>query len=281
MRRIGIDEAGYGPTLGPLAVVGVAVAAGDARALDRALRDLGVRDSKQLHRPGDLAPLERVALPAIAWLTGTWPRTHAALRALVDDVDDSALPWLAGDLALPLATASAAPWTIDVALPLALRAHVVQPAAFNRALADGNKAALELHLVRGLLRALIGDADVTATVDRLGGRKFYADALADLGAVAIEAEGAGVSAYRVARPGGALAVRFQVGADDADVLVGLASCIGKYLRELHMLRHNRWASGLLPGLKPTAGYPEDAKRWLAEAASLIAALPRDAVVRRA
>jgi ribonuclease HII len=285
MRRIGIDEAGYGPTLGPLAVVGVAVDAADGAALDAALdaalRGLGVRDSKRLHRPGDLAPLERVALPAIAWLTGTWPKTHAALRALVDDRDDPALPWLADDLALPVATASAAPWTLPDVVPHALAAHVVHPAAFNRALATGNKAALELRLVMGLLDRLAGAGAARATVDRLGGRRFYGEALAACGAVTVVDEAPVVSTYRVARPSGMLAVGFQVGSDDADALVGLASCIGKYLRELHMLRLNRWASARQAGLRSTAGYPEDARRWLTEAAPLLAGLDRAAVVRQA
>ena len=34
-----------------------------------------------------------------------------------------------------------------------------------------------------------------------------------------------------------------------------------------MLLLNRWFVQRQPGLRPTAGYPDDAKRWLAEIAS--------------
>jgi hypothetical protein len=38
----------------------------------------------------------------------------------------------------------------------------------------------------------------------------------------------------------------------------------KYLRELLMLEFNRFWQTHVPGLKPTAGYPGDSARFLAE-----------------
>ena len=38
----------------------------------------------------------------------------------------------------------------------------------------------------------------------------------------------------------------------------------KYLRELHMVLLNRWWAEHLPELKPTAGYPQDARRFISE-----------------
>ena len=75
----GIDEAGYGPTLGPLAVVATRVHADSVAALRAAFATsgTGLADSKRVHRPGDLAPLERVALGGLAWLTGAPPRNAA------------------------------------------------------------------------------------------------------------------------------------------------------------------------------------------------------------
>ena len=40
--------------------------------------------------------------------------------------------------------------------------------------------------------------------------------------------------------------------------------IAKYVRELIMLRLNRVFRGRLPELKPTAGYVQDARRYLKE-----------------
>ena len=42
----------------------------------------------------------------------------------------------------------------------------------------------------------------------------------------------------------------------------------KYLRELHMVLLNRWWSEHLPELKPTAGYPQDARRFISEVDSV-------------
>jgi hypothetical protein len=137
----GIDEAGYGPLLGPL-VVGLAAAGaatddmGDGtRAVSRrgsagattgpatedrlrgALAALGstrgsrfvVGDSKQIFQQGNLAPLETAALVVSTWMHGAPPATlgewlarHAAGPS--PDLDSS--PWYGAaprDLELPLA----------------------------------------------------------------------------------------------------------------------------------------------------------------------------------
>jgi hypothetical protein len=51
--------------------------------------------------------------------------------------------------------------------------------------------------------------------------------------------------------------------------VALASMIAKYVRELHMARLNRFFTGHMPELKPTAGYFTDARRYLREIAPVI------------
>ncbi|MDR3078295.1 MAG: hypothetical protein LBV15_05995, partial [Planctomycetota bacterium] len=60
-------------------------------------------------------------------------------------------------------------------------------------------------------------------------------------------------------------VRFQAKADRDAFAAALASLAAKYARERFLLGLNAWFGQRLPGLKPTAGYPQDAKRWLAEA----------------
>ncbi len=60
-----------------------------------------------------------------------------------------------------------------------------------------------------------------------------------------------------------------------------ASVVAKYLREACMAAFNRFWQGRRPDLKPTAGYPSDAKRFLAEIESDAASLglERDAFWR--
>ena len=43
----------------------------------------------------------------------------------------------------------------------------------------------------------------------------------------------------------------------------MASMVCKYLREVGMKEFNDFWSRHVPGLNPTAGYPEDAKRYYA------------------
>ena len=49
--------------------------------------------------------------------------------------------------------------------------------------------------------------------------------------------------------------------DESHFPVAMASMICKYLRELAMKLFNRFWQEHLPGLKPTKGYPVDARRF--------------------
>lgn len=270
---LGIDEAGFGPLLGPLAVVSVAVGAADPGAARKALRraPLGIRDSKLLHRPGDLAPLESVALPAVAWLTGWMPATAAELFALLGEreEDRAAVPWMAGagELRLPCAARHCPGWSIDGVVPLGLDGALVHPRALNDAAAGGtNRAALELEHVGRLLRDRPGGRrDSHAAVDRLGGRRYYRAFLSTVwpgAAIETLAEEPACSAYRVDDDEARHEVRFTVDGERHSPLTALAGCIAKYARELHMRLHNRYWCGRYRWLRPTAGYAADARRWL-------------------
>ena len=59
-------------------------------------------------------------------------------------------------------------------------------------------------------------------------------------------------------------VKFVTRADGQFLPVGLASMLAKYTRELHMELFNSFWRTLAPDVKPTAGYPTDAARFLEE-----------------
>ena len=268
MLRMGIDEAGYGPTLGPLAVVGALAEVGERAAFAAEFAALGVADSKQVHKPGDLASLERVALPAAAWLSGFQPDTADDLFALLGEsaAERSSVPWMAGaeELRLPVAAGPLPAWSIVSGTPRGLYGHLLHPRHLNAAKRSGvNRAAAELEAVRRLLTAGAPDPLASAEIacDRLGGRKRYGDLLQAAWpghAVEIVEETAPACRYRCQ----ATTVAFLVGGESHEPLIAAASCIAKYARELHMLLLNRHWSTRFAWLKPTAGYPEDAKRWL-------------------
>ena len=70
-------------------------------------------------------------------------------------------------------------------------------------------------------------------------------------------------------------------AEDRSFPVALASCFAKYARELAMGAFNAYFAELQPGLRPTAGYTTDGRRWLDDARPALerAALPRQVLIR--
>jgi ribonuclease HII len=263
----GIDEAGYGPTLGPLSIAAVQVECDDITQLGQTLLAHGVKDSKSLHKTTSLAPLENVALGALQWLCGKSFSSAAEVFALLgEQADHRTMPWMAGaeNMRLPIAATRPAPWQINGTHHRRVQGFLIHPQAYNQFITtQGNKADLELAHILQLLRSFSPTQTAEIVVDRLGGRCYYADALNRLhpGTTAIiTQEIAASSDYLV----GSHQIHFWVKAENRWPLTALASCIAKYARELHMILFNRYWTTLIPNLKPTAGYPEDARRFLSE-----------------
>ncbi|MEM7516692.1 MAG: hypothetical protein AAF368_07190 [Planctomycetota bacterium] len=114
------------------------------------------------------------------------------------------------------------------------------------------------------------------TVDRQGGRRRYAELLraAFPGAeVRIVSEATRAeSRYEIIGPcperdasPRLMQIRFAERAEQRSFAVALASCYAKYARELSMRAFNNYFESLQPGLRPTAGYVQDGRRWIAEA----------------
>lgn len=302
---VGIDEAGLGPNLGPFVVSAVVwrvpdcprtcdlwaelqpVVTSDLHSSDQRLV---IADSKTLFQPHQgLARLERSVwgLLRAAGLGTTSLRAldeQLQLREQVWDHD----PWRScQDLPLPTAVSTAEPdSTAWGSLPVelcAIRSLVVHPAEFNRRLEIGNKSELVTRCHFELLRSLKlpwEAEDILVYSDKHGGRNRYAGALADHwdGAwIEIVAESAELSAYRL----GKTELRFEPRAE-RHLPVACASMVSKYLRELHMMLFNRFWQGLVPQLKPTQGYPLDARRFAREieAARFQRNLPLDQLWRQ-
>ncbi|MBA2479447.1 MAG: hypothetical protein H0V44_02200 [Planctomycetes bacterium] len=283
----GIDEAGYGPLLGPLSIAAVSAACADEKSLKAGFRRArtGAKDSKQVHTSGDIAAIEAVALPAITWLTGNQPATASECFAAMGESIEvrDGIPWMdsAAHVALPVAAVRLKRWDIPGVEPRGLHGRLIQPREYNAAGRSGmNKADLELAAVGSLLSAIHRDDQHAQTiVDRLGGRRYYGDFLQTLwprSMVLIETEAPGISSYRALGASAEHAVHFCVDGESVSPLTAVASCIAKYVRELHMLLLNRFWSGRFPHLRPSAGYGRDARRWLDD---LGAIAERDDLVR--
>lgn len=70
-------------------------------------------------------------------------------------------------------------------------------------------------------------------------------------------------------------------AEDNAFPVALASCLAKYGRELAMHAFNSYWARHAPGVRPTAGYVTDARRWLLEAEPMLrgGGVARESLVR--
>jgi len=320
----GIDEAGYGPHLGPLVVAAAAIDfSGDAlpdpdlwgplqaHVRERPSGESGralVCDSKRAYGgAGDLAVLERTVLGFLA-AAGMTPRSLAELVQVTsvhpsagDEAGDGSLrPWHHPDaLALPRAAgaediASAAEHFakglagLD-AKPGGLWANVAPAARLNR-LMDGqrNKAGALFALAADLVSEVQGrwpSDPIHVTMDRHGGRRYYAKLLAGaFPMIPVETveESPARSRYRLARGEAPVQVTVCARCETWSLPTALASMAAKYVRELHMVQLNAYFQALVPGLRPTAGYGLDAWRFLDDVAAARAAagVPDAALLRR-
>lgn len=293
--HIGIDEAGYGPNLGPFVMTLVACQSPDDRCLWDVMKGctrraeepadlrLIVADSKQVYSPArGWDDLERTALtahaggffqPAATFLDLLKPLAGADLPALRSEA------WFVGDTGLPtevkqsdLAESSAswrrASHKAGVTWGFCQSAIVPAP-RFNELLDkwDSKSAVLSVALTQLLRECLdaTSAAPMRFVVDKHGGRNAYSallqHAFAD-GLVYAEEEGRAQSVYRVEGLDREVRITFMPKADVRHFTVALASMISKYVRELLMREFNRFWQTHVPGLPPTAGYPNDAVRYI-------------------
>ena len=295
-RWIGTDEAGYGPNLGPLVIsttswelpapaIEFDLYSVLSTAVDRDSNlggtKLHVADSKQVYSPGrGLASLETSALALLAQ-TGPIPQTFQELAARLTGESLRAgegEPWLRSEAtALPVAAslteierhaeALQSACTAAGVRISALRSDMVETPRFNaECSATGSKGVVLSRTTLQLLeRHWPADGVPTlATCDKHGGRNQYgallSETFGDLFIPRLE-ESPAISRYKI-RDG---EIRFQVRAEQY-LPTAAASILSKYLREIAMEQFNAFWVARVPGLKPTKGYPEDARRYRQEIA---------------
>ncbi|UCE59231.1 MAG: hypothetical protein JSU63_17525 [Phycisphaerales bacterium] len=300
----GIDEAGYGPILGPLVVSSVAFRVPDASVgaclwkalarsstpkVSRGARRLAIADSKKLYSRGKLGPLERAALVMLA-VRGHRPGNMPELLDLLAPGGSQIrreYPWYCDEgLSLPLSNDVGDVATRANAVRLdcaendieltAVRCELLLAAEYNQLVKrTRNKAVvllgLALRLVYGILRRSKGQR-VRLCVDRLGGRQHYRESLSTAFPqyeLQIVEESPARSAYRLTHSSQVCEIEFVTNGETHHLPVALASVYSKYVRELHMHLFNRYWSRKQGGLKPTAGYYTDAKRWLKDASRML------------
>ena len=152
---------------------------------------------------------------------------------------------------------------------LSIECLPVFPTEFNAGLKSfGNKATLLSNRTLEIVSRLkaITDDDLEIVCDKHGGRSKYAGLikshLTDQ-PICTGEETKSCSDYTFCDQQRDVVVRFQAGGESF-MPTALASMVSKYVREVFMEAWNQFWVDQLPDLKPTKGYPLDAKRFKAE-----------------
>lgn len=298
---LGTDEAGYGPNYGPLLISATLWETPDdvggeelfghlGHVIASSLHDAGSRivmaDSKAIYSPDrGLKHLERGLWASLGQL-GHRPKTWRDVWAAVAPEALTAMP--------------AAPWYVDYDTPapsgcnlaeldpaaesltaglaaagvrlLAIRSRVIFAEEFNRLVEqNGSKGLMLSRETLALAASLINglpSGKISSVCDKHGGRNRYGQLLSEQfpdWLVEVYDEGSQRSVYRFGPPERRIEFCFRVRAESC-LPVALASMASKYLRELAMQAFNRFWQARVPNLQPTAGYPQDARRFRADIA---------------
>ncbi|UCG48827.1 MAG: hypothetical protein JSU94_03415 [Phycisphaerales bacterium] len=294
---VGIDEAGFGPILGPLVVSSTTFSLSrqllNADLWQILKRSVGPRrkhlagrllvtDSKKAYSKSlGIGHLQRTVLAFLRCIE----RNPATLGEVVAMLSPDLLerlaeyPWYADACGFPLSADEADEKIASQVLAddlasngielLDLKSRCLDVACYNR-MVEGvrNKANVLFTATAGLINEAFDAADsdtLHVVADRQGGRVRYRKVLRVMfpdTELTILRENPTGSSYELRAGRRVMRLHFVVGADRRFLPVSLASMLSKYLRELLVGSLNRYFAGFGVDIRPTAGYWKDGLRFL-------------------
>ena len=304
---VGIDEAGYGPTLGPLVVTSTVFSVPDAcknnlwELLDEVVSlevsrhndKIVVTDSKKVYSASKgLRRLEDAVLSFMFCLKGAKDSFKDLVKSFSDIKDDSLdiYPWYhERDITIPITSnRNSISKYADRLLNIFNKEDVkliditsvpVSVYDFNKEIDKvGNKAVVLFNKCAKLLIDVwerFGESTPMVYIDKHGGRNHYLPLLYPVfegNFIRTHKEGNLESVYEVIGEGKKMFISFVQGSETKHFPIALSSMCCKYIREVYMKLFNQFWKQKILDIKPTAGYYTDAKRFLAQIADVKEAL---------
>ncbi|MHC4076515.1 MAG: ribonuclease H family protein [Planctomycetota bacterium] len=293
----GIDEAGFGPILGPLTVSSVAFSIPEslikkdlwlllkkstANKRKHLAGRLLITDSKKAHTKAQpIKHLERTVLTCLKSI-GHTPATITELLDLLSpdcierlkdypwhqNCQHHKLPFDSADMKIASAVLKEDLASNNIKL-LNLKSCCLDVAHYNKMVeVVKNKATVLFAATSQLIKHIYdscNDENLQIIIDRQGGRVHYRTNLQRMFpdmTLKILQQSPANSSYELTAGTKKVRLHFTVAADQRFLPVSLASMVSKYLRELLVANINRYFTSHCSQLKPTAGYWKDGLRFI-------------------
>ena len=308
---VGIDEAGYGPLLGPLVASSVVFSLPEDhlkadmwKILDRAVgkqkRQLSGRllitDSKKAYtKSAGVSHLRRSVLSALSCVGKNADTAGKLLETLspecfgrlgeypwYTEINDQMLGGDADDIRLATSVLKSTMESAGMKL-LDMSSRCLDVGYYNRMVANvKNKADVLFTSICGLIQNAFDRTAKGQTlqviVDRQGGRIGYRRPLLKMFPemdLKILRQDPKIGSYELCGDGKVMRIHFTTKADDRFLPVALASMTSKYVREIMMDSINDHFVSQCADLKPTAGYWQDGKRFIGDLAEKLPGVKYD------